>query len=45
MVFDFDIKYVKGNSIPHVDALSIMQFYKESKDKIEEEIEDTFYIG
>ena len=22
MAFDFDIEYVKGNSIPHVDALS-----------------------
>ena len=22
MTFDFDIEYVKGNSIPHVDALS-----------------------
>ncbi len=33
MAFDFDIEYVKGNSIPHVDALSRLRFYKESKDK------------
>ena len=42
MVFDFDIEYVKGNLIPHVDALSRLRFYKESKDKAEEEFEDTF---
>ena len=42
MAFDFDIDYVKGNSIPHVDALSRLQFYKESKDKTEEEFEDKF---
>ena len=41
MAFDFDIECVKGNSIPRVDALSILRFYKESKDKIEE-FEDTF---
>ena len=47
MAFDFDIVYVKGNSIPLVDALSRLQFYKELKDKIEEEFEDTFlhWIG
>ena len=42
MTFEFDIEYVKGNSIPHVDALSRLRFYKESKDKTEEEFEDTF---
>ena len=42
MAFDFDIEYVKGNSILHVDAISRLQFYKESKDKTEEEFEDTF---
>ena len=42
MAFDLDIEYVKGNSIPHVDALSRLRFYKESKDKTEEEFEDTF---
>ena len=42
MAFDFDIEYVKGNSIPHVDALSRLRFYKESTDKTEEEFEDTF---
>ena len=36
-----DIEYVKGDSIPHVDALSRLRFYKESKDKTEE-FEDTF---
>ena len=41
MQFDFDIEYVKGNSIPHVDALSRVRFYKEWKDKTEE-FEDTF---
>ena len=42
MAFDFDIEYVKGNSIPHIGALSRFQFYKESKDKTEKEFEDTF---
>ena len=42
MAFDFDIEYVKENSIPHVDALSRLLFYKESKDKTEEEFKDTF---
>ena len=42
MAFDFDIEYVKENSIPHVDALSKLRLYKESKDKTEEYFEDTF---
>ena len=42
MAFDFNIEYVKGNSIPHIDALSRLRFYKESKDKTVEEFEDTF---
>ena len=42
MAFDFDIEYVNGNSIPRVNALSRLRFYKESKDKTEEEFEDTF---
>ena len=41
MAFDFDIEYVKGNSITHVDALSRWRFYKESKGKTEE-FEDSF---
>ena len=41
IAFDFDIKYVKRNSILHIDALSRLRFYKESKDKTEE-FEDTF---
>ena len=39
MAFDFDLEYVKGNSITHVGALLRLRFYKESK---EEEFEDTF---
>ena len=45
MAFNFDIEYLKGNSIPHVDALSKLRFCKESKDKTEEEFEDTFLQG
>ena len=41
MTFDVDIEYVKGISIPYVEALSKMWFYKLSKDKTEE-IEDIF---
>ena len=41
MEFDFDIEYVKGNSIPLVYALSRLRFYKEWKDKTEE-FQDTF---
>ena len=41
-VFDFDVDHVKGNSIPLVEALSMLQFYKESKDKTEKEFEDRF---
>ena len=36
MAFDFAIEYVKGNSIPHIDELSRLKFYQESKDKTEE---------
>ena len=42
MAFDIDIEYVKGNSIVCVDAISRLQFYKESRDKTGEEFEDTF---
>ena len=42
MAFDFDIEYVKGHTIPHVDALSRLRFYREDKDKNDEEFEDTF---
>ena len=34
------MEYFKGNSIPHVDALSRLRFYKELKDRTEEEFED-----
>ena len=40
-MFDVDIEYVKGNSIPHVDTLSRLRFYKEPKGKTEK-FEDTF---
>ena len=43
MAFDFDKEYVKGNSIPHVNALSRLRFYKESKDKAEDEFEYAFF--
>ena len=43
MAFDFDIKYVKENSILHVDALSRLQYYKESKEK--KNLKIHFYIG
>ena len=42
MAFDFDIEEVKGNSITRVDTLSRLRFYKESKDKTDEEFNDTF---
>ena len=42
MTFDFDREYVKGNSVLLIDAISRLRFYKESKDKTEEEFEDTF---
>ena len=41
MAIVFDIECVNGNSIPYVDALSRLWFYKESKDQTEE-FEDTF---
>ena len=44
MTFDFEVEYVKGNSIPHVDALSRLRFYKDSKDDTEE-FKIYFYIG
>ena len=34
MAFDFDIEYIKGNSIPRVDPLSRLRFYKEKNLKI-----------
>lgn len=36
------IEYFKGNSIPHVDALSRLQFYKSSNEKTDKIFEDTF---
>ena len=42
MAFDFDIEYLKENSIPRVHALSRLRFYKASKDKTLEGFEYTF---
>ena len=33
--FDFDIIYVKGNTIPHVDTLSRLRFYSENGEEHE----------
>lgn len=33
MAYDFGIEYVKGNTIPRVDALSGLQFNKDQKVK------------
>ena len=35
MVFDFDFIYVKGNTIPHVDALSRLRFQSENGEEQE----------
>ena len=40
MAFDFDIEYVKGNSIPLEDSLWGLRFCMELKDKTE--FKDTF---
>ena len=45
MTFDFDMEYVKGNSISHVGALSRLRFYKGSKVKTEKNLKIHFYIG
>ena len=34
MVFDFDIEYIKGRIIPHVDALLLLKFHYEKKKEI-----------
>lgn len=33
MDFDFDIEYVKGNSIPDLDTLSKLQFIAEQRER------------
>lgn len=43
MAFDSDKEYVKGNSIPNMDTLSWLQFYKEPKENIKETFADTFF--
>ena len=35
MVFDFDIIYVKGNTIPHVNALFRLKFQSENEEEHE----------
>ena len=35
MAFDFDIIYVKGNTIPHVDSLSRQRFLIENGEEHE----------
>lgn len=39
MVFDFDIIYIKGNTIPHINMLSRLHFKNETKEK-QEKVED-----
>ena len=41
MALDFDIIYVKGNTIPHVDALSRLKFQSENGEE-HENSEDRF---
>ena len=38
MAFDFDILYVKGNTIPHVDALSRLNFDQDEEENDGEEL-------
>lgn len=42
MAFDFDIRYIKGNAIPHVDVLSGLHFKRGQKDSILENMEYEF---
>lgn len=42
MAFDFDIRYIKGNAIPHVDVLSRLHFKRGQKDSILENMEYEF---
>lgn len=41
MGFDFNIEYVKGNSVPHMNALSRLRFCKDPKENIKETFENT----
>ena len=50
MAFDFDIIYVNGNTIPHVDALSRLRFqgengeeHENSEDRIIQWVETEYY--
>lgn len=45
MAFDIDIEHVKGNNIPHVDALSRLRFITSESEKEVESFEDTFIHG
>jgi len=43
MAFDYEIMYVKGDSIPHVDALSRLSFSSDdSADKVDETNNESF---
>ena len=39
LAFDFDSIYVKGNTIPHVDALSRLRFQSENGEKNENSVD------
>ena len=43
MAFDFDIECVKENSIPHLDALSILRFKKSQKIKQKKNLKIYFF--
>lgn len=42
MAFDFDIEHIKGNAIPHVDALSRLCFWLWSKENTTENSKNIF---
>lgn len=42
MVFDYDTKYVKDTTIPHIDTLSRLRYITSESEKAEEKFEDTF---
>lgn len=42
MAVDFDMEYVKGNSIQHMDVLSSLKFYIESNENTDKKFEYKF---
>lgn len=42
MAFDYDLEYVKGNMIPHVDTLSYNLKRNKTKKKLKINVEDEF---